>query len=246
MRRLRPALAMTLRWPRTGSACRPATRFRNVGSPRCSDAHPAAGREPESPMHGKHRRSQTRRVPRSRLTRKQGPSAVSGTRFDRAGKIRNRGLAVSQKRALCEPGCHEGERSGLAGHPRRGLCGRSGSSARSWAWKLPSMRQTPWNLPPGTATGSSYSAPATATSSSTAATAAAPSRCSRWTTWIRRGRAGPRRRRATRRAGVRRHLDLAHLPGARREHPQPGRPHGVAGRQEDSGRTRSTCGRSGH
>ena len=27
------------------------------------------------------------------------------------------------------------------------------------------------------------------------------------------------------------------------EHPQPGRPHGVAGGQEDSGRTRSTCGR---
>jgi hypothetical protein len=85
----------------------------------------------------------------------------------------------------------------------------SGSSARLLAWKLPSMRGTPWNLPPGTATGSSYSAPATAPSSSTAATAPAPSRCSRWTTWIRRGRAGPRRRRATRRPGVRRHLDLA-------------------------------------
>ena len=149
-------------------------------------------------------------------------------------------------RVLGEPGCHEGERSGLAGHPRRGLRGRSGSSARPWAWKLPSMRGTPWNLPPGTATGSSYSAPASGTSSSTEATATASSRCSRWTTWIRRGRAGPRRRRATRRAGVRRHLDLAHLPGARREHPQPGRPHGVAGRQEDSGRTRSTCGMSGH
>ena len=51
-----------------------------AGSPRCSDAHPAAGREPESPMHGKHRRSQTRRAPRSRLTRKQGPSAVSSER----------------------------------------------------------------------------------------------------------------------------------------------------------------------
>ena len=57
MRRLRPALAMTRRWPRTGSACRPATRFRNVGSPRCSDAHPAAGREPESPRYDKRRRS---------------------------------------------------------------------------------------------------------------------------------------------------------------------------------------------
>jgi hypothetical protein len=67
MRRLRPALAMTRRWPRTGSACRPATRSRNAGSLRCSGAHPAAGREPESPMHGKHRRSQTRRAPRSRL-----------------------------------------------------------------------------------------------------------------------------------------------------------------------------------
>ena len=35
-------------------------------------------------------------------------------------------------------------------------------------------------------------------------------------------------------SGVRRHLVLAHLPGTRREHPQPGRPHGVAGRQEDA------------
>jgi hypothetical protein len=53
----RRALSMTRRWPRTGSACRPATRCRNVGSPRCSDAPPAAGREPESPTPGKHRRS---------------------------------------------------------------------------------------------------------------------------------------------------------------------------------------------
>ena len=46
-----------------------ATRCRNASSPSCSDAHPAAGREPESPTHGKHRRSQTRRAPRSRLDR---------------------------------------------------------------------------------------------------------------------------------------------------------------------------------
>ena len=51
MRRLRPALSMTRRWPRTASASRPATRCRNAGSPRCSDAHPAAGREQESLMH---------------------------------------------------------------------------------------------------------------------------------------------------------------------------------------------------
>jgi hypothetical protein len=76
MRGVRPALAMTRRWPRTGLACRPAARCRNAGSPRCSDAHPAAGREPESPMHDRHRRSQTRRAPRSLLTRKQGRSAV--------------------------------------------------------------------------------------------------------------------------------------------------------------------------
>jgi hypothetical protein len=37
---LRPAVAMTRRWLRTGSACRPAIRCRSVGSPRCSDAHP--------------------------------------------------------------------------------------------------------------------------------------------------------------------------------------------------------------
>jgi hypothetical protein len=54
MRCLRPAPSMTRRWPPTCSACRPAIRFRNVGSPRCSDVHPAAGRERESPMHDKH------------------------------------------------------------------------------------------------------------------------------------------------------------------------------------------------
>ena len=68
---------MTRRWLRTGSACRPATRCRNAGSPRCSDARPAAGREPESPRHDRNRRSQTRRASQSRLTRKQGPPAVS-------------------------------------------------------------------------------------------------------------------------------------------------------------------------
>ena len=46
---------MTRRWPRTGSARRPATRCRNASSPRCSDAHPAAGRAPGSPKHGGYR-----------------------------------------------------------------------------------------------------------------------------------------------------------------------------------------------
>jgi len=63
MRRVRPALSMTRRWPRTGSACRPATRSRNAASPRCSGTHPAAGHEPESPMHDRQRRSQTHRTP---------------------------------------------------------------------------------------------------------------------------------------------------------------------------------------
>ena len=101
MRRPGPALAMTRRWPRTGSACRPATRCRNVGSPRCSGAHPAAGREPESPMHGKHRRSQTRRVPRSRLTRKQGPSAVFPERDLTAPGRSGIGAWRSARSALC-------------------------------------------------------------------------------------------------------------------------------------------------
>ena len=70
LRRLRPALSMTRRWPRTGSACKPEIRCRNAGSPRCSDAHPAAGREPESPMQDKQRRSQTRRAPWSRPSRR--------------------------------------------------------------------------------------------------------------------------------------------------------------------------------
>ncbi len=129
MRRLRPAPAMTRRWPRTGSACRPATRCQNAGSPRCSGVHPAAGREPESPIHGKHRRSQTRRVPRSRLTRKQGPSAVSPERdLTAPGRSAIGAWRSATSAPLGEPGCHEGERSGLAGHPRRGIRGRSGSS----------------------------------------------------------------------------------------------------------------------
>ena len=114
------------------------TRCRNAGSPRCSDAHPAAGREPESPMHGKHRRSQTRRAPRSRLTRKQGPSAVSAERdLTAPGRSAIGAWRSATSAPLREPGCHEGERSGLAGHPRRRLRGRPGSSARPWTWKLP-------------------------------------------------------------------------------------------------------------
>ena len=69
MRCLRPAPSMTRRWPRTGSACRPAIRCRNAGSSGCSDAHPVAGREREWPMPGK-RRSRTCRAPRSRLNRR--------------------------------------------------------------------------------------------------------------------------------------------------------------------------------
>jgi len=70
VRCLRPAPSMTRRWPPTRSACRPAIRSRNVGSPRCSDVHPAAGRERESPMHDKHHHSKTRRASRSRLNRR--------------------------------------------------------------------------------------------------------------------------------------------------------------------------------
>jgi hypothetical protein len=67
MRYLTPASSMTPRWPRTGSACRPAIRFRNAGWLRCSDARPAAGPERGSLTHDKHHRSKTRRAPRSWL-----------------------------------------------------------------------------------------------------------------------------------------------------------------------------------
>ena len=81
MRRLRPALSMTRRWPRTGSACRPATRCRNAGSPRCSGAHPAAGRGPESPMHDRHRRSQLAEHPgRGLPVSRDGPASLPGMR----------------------------------------------------------------------------------------------------------------------------------------------------------------------
>ena len=43
----------------------------------CFEARRHRGREPGSPMHGKHRRPQTRRAPWPRLTRKQGRSGVS-------------------------------------------------------------------------------------------------------------------------------------------------------------------------
>ena len=110
MRRLRPALSMTRRWPRTGSACRPATRCRNAGSPRCSDAPPAAGREPESPRHDKHRRSQTRRAPRSRLTRKQGRSGVS-PECDRDRVPGRRSRQVRRPRSNSLDMRHEGAQS---------------------------------------------------------------------------------------------------------------------------------------
>ena len=118
-RRVRPALSMTRRWPRTGLACRPATRCRNAVSRRCSGAHRAAGRGPGSPMHGRHRRSQTRRAPRSRHTRKQGRSGVCPEcGCDRVGWIRNPGPVGRRMRALCEPGCHEGGVSAVVRNSR--------------------------------------------------------------------------------------------------------------------------------
>jgi len=107
------------------------------------------------------------------------------------------------------------------------------------------MRGTPWNRLPQTATGSSGPVPPPLLRF-------LPRPGRPYRPAARGGRPGsggrrtrPRGRRATRRAGVRRHLDLTHLPGARWEHPQPGRPHDVAARQEDSGRTRAKYGRCG-
>ena len=54
-RYLRPTPSMTPRWPHTGGAPTPAIRSPNASSPRCSDAHPAAGRAPESPKRGEPR-----------------------------------------------------------------------------------------------------------------------------------------------------------------------------------------------
>ena len=58
---------MTQRWPRTGSACKPAIRCPNASSPRCSDAPPAAGHAPGSPMHSNHRKDPTRERSHDRL-----------------------------------------------------------------------------------------------------------------------------------------------------------------------------------
>jgi len=235
MRRLGPALAMTRRWPRTGSACRPAIRCRNAGSPRCSGAHPAAGREPGSPMHGRHRRSQTRRAPRSRLTGKQRPPAVSPGAIVTAP---GRSGIWAWRSARCafwvnlDP-IRVKVRSGWASPPGP-TRPRSGSSARPWVLRWPSMLGTPWNWRPGTATGSSHSAPAAAPSSSTAATATAPSPARDGRPGSGERRVCPRRRQAARQARIRRHPDLAHLPGTRRDI------HSLSARM--SGRTRSICG----
>ena len=72
-RYLRAAPWMRPRWPRTGSAPRPAIRCPNASWPRCSDAHPAAGRAPESPKHGEHRLQGSRWI-------RQSPSALNPSR----------------------------------------------------------------------------------------------------------------------------------------------------------------------
>ena len=84
MKYLKPAPSMTGRWPRTGSARRPAIRCRNAGWLRCSDAHPAAGRERESLTHDKHHRSKNRRVPGHGSTGGAGERTRS---HDLAGKV---------------------------------------------------------------------------------------------------------------------------------------------------------------
>ena len=64
-RYLRPTPLMTPRWPHTGGAPKPAIRSPNASSPRCSDAHPAAGRAPESPKRGEPRLQGSRRIRQS-------------------------------------------------------------------------------------------------------------------------------------------------------------------------------------
>jgi len=54
MRSLKLVPSTMRRWPRTCSACRPAIRCRNEGSPRCSGVHSAAGRVPGSPRRSKY------------------------------------------------------------------------------------------------------------------------------------------------------------------------------------------------
>ena len=134
-------------------------------------------------------------------------------------------------RALCEPGCHEGEGSGLAGHP----AGDYAAAVRFFGETLGLEVAFDAGNTVELAAGNGYRVqlfgpghryfefcrslgasivPLLEVDDLDQASA----------------ELAPRRRRAARRAGVRRHLDLAHLPGSRREHPQPGRPHGVAGR----------------
>ena len=143
VRRLRPAQATTRQWPRTGSACGPATRCRNAGSPRCSGAHPAAGREPELPRHDRNRRSQTRRVSRLRLTRVRRRSGCPSWRRSRwrwhgrerprpagAGRGRGgRGVAVVVSLSRWR-------------FPRRWRCGRI--SRRRWSCSRCRRRGARW------------------------------------------------------------------------------------------------------
>ena len=106
-----PGLSMTRRWPRTGSACRPATA---VGTPARLDVrtHIPPLREPESPRHDK-RRHQTRRTSRSRPTRKQGPPAVSADAVVTAPG--GSGIGAATVRHDARPAAHPGHQCDLSG-----------------------------------------------------------------------------------------------------------------------------------
>jgi Protein of unknown function (DUF2637) len=76
----------TRRWPRTGGAPRPAIRCPNASWPRCSDAHLAAGRAPESPKRGEPRRQGSwwiRRSPLPSLTPSARPCCPSARPAER-------------------------------------------------------------------------------------------------------------------------------------------------------------------
>ena len=89
-------------------------------------------------------------------------------------------------RALCEPGCHEGERSGLACISARRLRGRGPVLRPDLGLVVAFDEGNAVELAAGNGDRVQLFGPATVTSSSTAATAPASSRCSRSTTWIRR------------------------------------------------------------
>jgi hypothetical protein len=91
-RYLTAAPSMTPWWPRTSEAPRPVIRCPNASWPRCSGAHLAAGRAPESPKHGAYRLQGSCRIGSFRFLIRDRDAVKAA--IDRARQLPARGVVV--------------------------------------------------------------------------------------------------------------------------------------------------------